>query len=61
VGKQKIIKWISMEELTPPKNWTLPFEANYQGKKYQITGADLIDRYWRAEEYDGNIIQASEI
>ncbi len=50
-----------MEELKPPKNWTLPFVATYQGKKYKITGQDLIDQTWRAEEYDGDIIQESEI
>lgn len=60
MGKQKIV-WITMEELKAPRNWILPFEAEYQGKKYKITGADLIDGYWRAEEYDGNITEASEV
>ena len=51
MGHQKIkTRWISMEDLIPPINWTLPFVATFDGKQYQITGADFVDRLWRAEE-----------
>lgn len=46
------VAWISMEDLTVPKNWALPFEVEHQGKKYKITGVDYIDRLWRAEEIE---------
>ena len=50
MGHQVKITWISMEELKPPKDWTLPFIAKYQGKHYLITGVDYVDQLWRAED-----------
>lgn len=45
-------KWIRMSELKPPKNWVLPFQAEYEGKLYNITGADYPAQEWRAEEIE---------
>lgn len=52
MGHQVKLKltWLSMEEVKPPKNWSLPFVIKYDGKEYKITGADFIDRAWKAEE-----------
>jgi hypothetical protein len=47
--KLKIV-WLPMEEVKPPKDWTLPFTVRYQEKEYKITGADLVDQLWKAEE-----------
>ena len=47
--KLKIV-WLPMEEVKPPRNWTLPFTVEYQGKKYKITGVDYTDRTWKAKE-----------
>lgn len=48
--KTNTIIWISMEELIPPKNWTLPFHAVHNKKHYLITGADYPARQWKAED-----------
>ena len=49
MSKVKIL-WIGLEDLKPPRRWTLPFIAEYQGKNYKITGVDYVDKVWRAEE-----------
>lgn len=49
------ILWIGLEDLHPPRRWTLPFIAEYQGVKYKITGIDYVDRVWKAEEVEGEI------
>lgn len=44
------VYWISFDDIKPPKNWALPFIAEFGGKQYKITGADYIDRVWKGVE-----------
>lgn len=44
------LKWLKMEDSAKPSTSELPFTLECDGKQYEITRADFVDRVWGGEE-----------